>query len=367
MTLRALSLLALLAAACGGHRFDPRLVDAPIAGRTWVSTEHLKHPLVGKIWEPRSGRFVDEATLHAAVTAADYAFLGEVHDNPDHHLIQARLLRAITASGRRPAVGFEMLELDLQPKVDASLAAAPKDPDALGKAVGWDQTGWPEFQWYRPIFAAALDAGLPIVATNFSREQLRAVHKNGRESLPDGVKARLAREEPVPEATLKALRGEMAASHCGALPASMVDPLVLAQRARNAVMAERLEAAAGDRGGVLITGTGHVRNDRGVPAVVARDAPGKRTVSVALMEVVAGTTDPAAYHENDEDVGTAPFDFVVFTPGAKREDPCEAFRAHMKARPPEKPKDGAKDAAKEAAPKDAPKDAPGAAPKPEAR
>ena len=349
MKLRALPLLALLAAACS-HRFDPRLADVPIAGRPWVSTERQDHPLVGKVWEPRAGRFVDEATLDAAVVAADFAFLGEVHDNPDHHLLQARLLHAILASGRRPAVGFEMLEIDQQKAVDASLAAAPKDPDALGKAVAWDETGWPEFRWYRPIFAAALDAGLPIVATNLSRAQLREVHKKGRDALPEGVKTRLAREEPVPEATLKALRGEMAQSHCGALPESMVDPLVLAQRARNAVMAERLEAAAGDRGGVLITGSGHVRNDRGVPAFVARALPGARRVSVAFMEVLSGVTDPAAYKENEEDVGPEPFDFVVFTPGAKREDPCVAFREHMKARAEQAAKEGAKPPAPKAEP-----------------
>jgi uncharacterized iron-regulated protein len=332
MKLRALSLLALLAAACGGHRFDPRLVEAPIAGRPWVTSENARHPLVGKIWEPRAGRFVDEGTLAAAVSSADYVFLGETHDNPDHHLLQARLLRAITASGRRPAIGFEMLDADVQPAVDASLAAAPTDPDALGSAVRWDRTGWPEFRLYRPIFAAALEARLPVVATNLSRAQLREVHKTGRAALSEGVRVRLDREEPVPEATLKALRAEMAESHCGSLPESMVDPLVLAQRARNAEMAERLEAAAGDRGGVLVTGSGHARTDRGVPAVVARDVPGKRVVSVAFVEVRAGVTDPATYKPDDDDPARAPFDFLVFTPGAKREDPCEAFRAHMKKR-----------------------------------
>jgi uncharacterized iron-regulated protein len=331
MKARALALLALLAAACG-HRFDPRLVDVPIAGRPWVSTENDRHPLVGKIWDARASRLVDEATLDGAVSSADYVFLGETHDNPDHHLLQARLVRAITASGKRPALGFEMLEIDQQPKVDASLAAAPKDPDALGKAVGWDESGWPEFRWYRPIFAAGLDAGLPIVATNLSRAQLREVRKKGREALPEDVRTRLAREEPVPERTLKALRAEMEESHCGSLPDAMVDPLVLAQRARNAEIASRLEAAGADRGAVLITGSGHARTDRGVPAVVSRDLPARRLATVAFTEVRAGVTDPGAYQRDEGDAEPAPFDFLVFTPGQEREDPCVAFRAHMKKR-----------------------------------
>lgn len=329
MKLRALPLLALLAAACG-HRFDPRLVDVPIAGRPWVSTEDAGHPLVGKIWEPRASRFVDEAALRAAVTAADWVFLGEVHDNPDHHLLQARLVRAVTASGKRPALGFEMLDVDKQQAVDASLAAAPTDPDALGSAVGWDRTGWPEFRLYRPILAAGLEAGLPVVATNLSRAQLREVRKQGREALSEDVRARLAREEPLSPDLVKALRAEMEESHCGSLPEPLVEPLVLSQRARNAEMAARLEAAAGERGAILITGRGHARNDRGVPAIVARDLPAKRLVSVAFTEVDPDLTDPAAYR--DDATGLAPWDYVVFTPGAKRDDPCVAFREHIKKR-----------------------------------
>ena len=326
--LLALALATLTAAACA-PRFDPRLVDVPIAGRRWVSTEQVRHPLVGKIWAPRAGRFVDEATLDAAVTSADDVALGEVHDNPDHHLLQARLLRAIIASGRRPALAFEMLETDQQAAVDASIAAAPRDPDALAKAVGWKKSHWPDFSWYRPIFAAGLDAGLPIVAANLPRAKVREIVKKGPEALDEGLRVRLARDEPIPEAARAALRAEMQESHCGALPDAMLDPLVLAQRARDARMAERMTTAGADRGAVLITGSGHARDDRGVPAVVSKDAPGKKVVAVAFFEVSAGQTDPASYHLDPEEKGPAPFDYVVFTPGAKREDPCTGMREHM--------------------------------------
>jgi len=120
MSSRALAVSLALLAACA-PRFDPRLAEAPIAGRSWVSTEHLSHPLVGKIWDPRAARFVDEATLTAAIASADFVALGEVHDNPDHHLLQARLVRAGTAAGRRPALAFEMLTADQQPAIDAAL------------------------------------------------------------------------------------------------------------------------------------------------------------------------------------------------------------------------------------------------------
>jgi uncharacterized iron-regulated protein len=323
-----LALLALLAAACA-PRFDPRLVDVPIAGRPWVSPGLVRHPLVGRIWDPRAARFVDEGTLTAAVASADFVALGEIHDNPDHHLLQARLVRAIVAAGRRPALAFEMIDADRQAAVDASVAAAPHDPDAVASAAAWRKGGWGDFRLYRPIFAAGLDAGLPIVAANLSRPELQDLRSKGREALDEGIRARLARDEPIPEATLAALRAEMEESHCGELPESMLDKLVLVQRARDARMAERMTTAGATRGAVLVSGKGHARTDRGATAVVAKDAPGRRVVAVAFTEVQAGEEDPASYLEDEDAKAPAPFDFVVFTPRTEREDPCEAMRAHM--------------------------------------
>jgi uncharacterized iron-regulated protein len=326
---RTLPLALALAAACA-PRFDPRLVDAPVAGRRWVSTRHVSHPLVGKILEPASGRYVDEAALSAAVAAGDFVLLGETHDNPDHHLLQARLLRATIAAGRRPALAFEMLTTDQQAAVDAALARAPKDPDALAEAVAWKKSRWPEFELYRPIFAAGLEAGVPIVAANLPSTTAKQVVSKGADVLDEETRARLAREEPLAPAMLEELREEMRESHCGiAMPEQAVDGLVLAQRAKDAKMAERMLAAGETRGAVLVTGTGHVRRDRGVPAVLAKDAPGKKIVAVAFLEVTADATEPAAYEKL---VGKAPlpFDFVVFTPAVEREDPCEGIQDRMK-------------------------------------
>lgn len=371
MNTRALALPALLALAAGcAPRFDPRLVDVPIAGpnRRWVSTENVDHPLVGKIWDVRAGKLVDEAALDAAVTGADFVALGEVHDNPDHHLLQARLVRAITATGRRPALAFEQLDADKQPVVDASIAKAPKDADALGKAVGWQASRWPDWKFYRPIFAAGLDAGLPIVAANLPTGKTAEIRSKGKDALEEPLRVRLTREEPLPPAALAALRAEMAESHCGMLPESKLDPLVLVQRARDAQMALRTETAGGGRGGVLITGKGHARTDRGVPAIVAKDEPGKKVVAVAFAEVQKGETDPAAYRDDEEGTGPLPYDFVVFTPGTQREDPCEGMRQHMEKRKAAEAK-GGKDAGGGmggmGAPKEAPEPASPAQPPPE--
>ena len=332
MDLRAAAVAAVAltaSACCKPMRFDPRLVDDPIAGRFWVSPDERFHPLVGKIWAPREGRFVEERDVVAALASAEWVALGEVHDNPDHHLLQARLLREMLRAGHRPALGFEMIDADQQPAVDAALAAAPHDPDAIGSAVRWDRSGWPPFRWYRPILDEALAAGLPVVAANLSRDQTKQIRAKGLEGVPERLRARLERDGPLPPEALAALRAEMAASHCGLLPPDKLDPLVLVQRAKDAEMALRTEIAGVRRGAVLICGAGHARNDRGVPASWAKDAPRTKVVAVGLFEVERGRTDPTWYQLDEGAKGPVPFDFVVFTPRAKREDPCEGMRRHL--------------------------------------
>jgi uncharacterized iron-regulated protein len=221
-----------------------------------------------------------------------------------------------------------MLTVDQQPIVDGALARAPRDPDALAEAVGWHHSRWPAFEMYRPIFAAGLEAGTPIVAANLARDQVKQIVSKGRAALDDGLRVRLARAEPIPDAVMSDLREEMDASHCGHLPASLVDPLVLAQRARDARMAERMVEPGAGRGAVLITGRGHARIDRGVPAVIAADRPDAKVVSVGFVEVDPAALEPSGYREGG---GGLPYDLVVFTPGLEREDPCEGMKGRMES------------------------------------
>jgi uncharacterized iron-regulated protein len=199
--------------------------------------------------------------------------------------------------------------------------------DGLAEAVGWEKTGWPDFDLYRVVFEAALAARLPIVAANLSRGAARDAAMKGPAALPEDVRAALERAPPPTAAELEAWREEMKESHCGELPEGMLEPLVLAQRARDAQMALRLAGPAASRGAVLVTGNEHARLDRGTPAWLAREAPGLRVLAVAHLEVDAGGAVPADYAAALG--GTLPYDFVVFTPAAEREDPCEGMRRHM--------------------------------------
>ncbi len=290
------------------------------ASSPWRAPLHRDHPLTGKIWN--GSAFVDEQALDTAVRAAHFVLLGETHDNPDHHALEARLVRVAT-QGRKPAIVFEMLDVSQQPAIDA----AARSSDALAAAVDWAHSGWPDFSLYRPVFDAALEAGLPIVAGNFTRAEMSAIVTGGPAKLPPQIAALLQREgEPSPE-VLAAERAEMQAEHCGYLPETMLGPMALAQRARDAQLAMRM--AASQSGSILIAGSGHVRTDRGVPVHLAVLAPGRRAVSVAFLEVSPAMQAPEEYAAAFN-VSKLPFDFAVFTPAAEREDPCKALEKRMK-------------------------------------
>ena len=289
---------------------------------SWQSAIGRDHPLAGRIWDVRRTRFVDEATMVRALAGARFVLLGEKHDNPDHHALQARVARALVDSGRRPLMAFEMLTPSQAPALERHRAARPRDSAGLGPAVGWEQSGWPEWSWYEPIVRVAVEAWLPIVPANLDAERVRALRREGVTALDPAFVRRHAFDATLADDVRTAMSDEIREAHCGHAPAAMLPGMIAVQRARDAAMADAL--TAGDDGAVLIAGSGHVRTDRGVPAYLQRLAPRARTASVAFVEIEPGRMEAPRYAERLG--GTLPFDYVWFTPAVDGEDPCEKFR-----------------------------------------
>ena len=78
--------LLLLAGLAGCRSAAPVALD-------WRSPAGRDHPLTGRIWDVQEARFIDEATLLRRLYGARFVLLGEMHDNVDHHVLQARVLR----------------------------------------------------------------------------------------------------------------------------------------------------------------------------------------------------------------------------------------------------------------------------------
>ncbi|MBS1301261.1 ChaN family lipoprotein [Loktanella sp. SALINAS62] len=229
---------------------------------------------------------------------ADVYVLGEVHDNPAHHAMQAALVARIAPK----ALVFEMITA-----ADAAAVVDITDADALADALRWDEKGWPDFTMYHPIFLAAPAA--TIVGADVARDDLMAAMASDAASVL-GVGTVGFNLWPRSGAVYDRLVADQRDAHCGMLPDDMLPGMVEAQRLRDATLALAARDANDDTGGpvVVITGNGHARTDTGVPALLAQLAPDLTVWSLGQLEAAPD--------------GDAPFDAVNVTDPFDRPDPC---------------------------------------------
>lgn len=247
---------------------------------------------------------IDSSEL-ATLPDADVVILGEVHDNPAHHVNQA-----MAVAGLRPAaLVFEMFGPDA---ALAATAAVRTAPGPLQDALRWNELGWPEFGMYYPIFAAAPEAAL--FGGAIPRDEVRRAVRDGAASVLGGSAPLFGLDGPLDEPEQGDREAGQMAAHCDALPEDILPGMVEAQRLRDAGLARAILAALAETGGpvAVITGNGHARRDWGIPRMLSRAAPDISVVTVAQFEAPP-EPDP-------------PFDLWVVTEPAPREDPCAVFR-----------------------------------------
>ncbi len=284
------------------------------------------HSLVGRIVQLADREEITSARLADIAATREFVLLGEKHDNPDHHRLQAWMIDALVARGRRPAVAMEMLDTDQAPVLAEYLKQRPRDAAGLGAAVGWKARGWPDWSIYAPIAETALQAGLPIVSADLTRAELRTVGRDGMAALAEPIRARLQRAPNLDAPQAASLAQELRDSHCGQLPDEALPRMANVQWARDAHMAAAMLDSPS--GAVLIAGAGHVRRDRGVPWHLRHVAPGRSIVVLALVEVEEAKRDASDYALAEK------FDYVWFTPRVDAEDPCVKFRDSLRRRRP---------------------------------
>ena len=235
---------------------------------------------------------------------ADIVILGEVHDNPAHHATQAARVAELAPA----ALVFEMLTAGQAARVSDDLRP---DADRLAEALGWADSGWPDFAMYHPIFTAAPDArvygaAVPRAQARAALEQGIVAHFGAEDA------ARFGLDRPLPGDQLTARLAFQQEAHCGAMPEAMLPVMVDLQRLRDAELARVALAALDQTGGpvAVITGNGHARRDWGMPVYLLAARPDVTIFALGQSEAggIAGS-----------------FDEVVDAPAVDRPDPCAAF------------------------------------------
>jgi uncharacterized iron-regulated protein len=313
-------------------------------------TRQSAHPLVSRIWIARDNRTIDGPAISRGIItgspivdaigakAGQLLLLGEIHDNSEHHLFRAGLIDSVTgptAFGRtaHPAIVAEHIRADQSTAIEA-FAERPTAPAGelaqhLFDHLDWQRSGWPDARMFKPLYAAIIEARLPILPGDAGRDRIRALARGGIAAMDSVEATRLGLDRDWPTPLAGALAGEIKSSHCGMLPDAAIPGMSFAQRFRDAHLAAAMIAAAERHdGAILLAGNGHIRTDRGVPWYLTPRSGGRSILSVMLAEVEDGNASPAAYAPRDPH-GKPAIDVIVFTPRARRDDPCEKMREHM--------------------------------------
>lgn len=274
-----------------------------VSGLLWrMAAPLLGVCLAAPSWAERLGSAAD---LTDRTGMSEVVILGEVHDNPAHHAFQERALAILSPS----AIVFEMLTPEEAALVTPDLA---RQPEALGEALSWAESGWPDFSMYYPLLAKARD--IPLYGAEVPRAEVQRAFAEGAARTFGDAAGRFGLTEPLPEAEQALREAEQLSAHCDALPEDILPQFVEAQRVRDAALARSILEALEAHGGpvAVITGNGHARRDWGVPAVLAVAAPDVGVFSVGQFEAPPE--------------GAVPFDAWAVAEPVERPDPCEGFR-----------------------------------------
>ncbi len=248
-----------------------------------------------------------------AVSDARFIAIGERHDNPLHHAIQAKIVTALRPAG----IAFEMIPQALEETVNR-LRREGASRDELAAALDWEESGWPDFALYAPILEAAPDAY--IAGGGLSRQALSAIYARGAPGLGEEMTARYGLDEPLPAEVAAMMLNEQYEAHCGLLDRTRLAPMVAVQRAWDAAYAEAWRRAAlrGEGRSVLICGNAHARLRSGAPAYLSRAMPDATIAAIGQVE--------------DGDVAALEgmYTITISSTPPERGDPCDQMRESMR-------------------------------------
>jgi uncharacterized iron-regulated protein len=301
---------------------------------------HRSHPLVGRIYDVRKNAFISVADMEQAIASADFIYAGERHDNGDHHVGQALILKQAAAhgkNGQKVAVVFEHITTAQENALAEALQHTPPGANAytaIGTAVQWQERGWPAPALYKDILNQLPQPLFQATAGSLPKPLIREISRGNSNKIPHKVqetinKAHGNRFRP-------AIVQDIIAAHCNMLPAAYATPMAIAQQTKDAYMAVRMATnQANHKIGktVLIAGNGHTRRDMGVPAYAQALAPKAQHLSISFLEVQPTQTDPASYAIATENAETPPkatmADIILFTPRVDNITACERMQRMM--------------------------------------
>lgn len=151
----------------------------------WVSKISVLKAPIGpeEILRLPEGDRITYAQLVDHLNRTRVIFVGESHDQIEHHQIQMKLLQHLVAEGKDVVVGMEMFERSQQPILDRWSQGLLTEEEFL-KEVQWESTWGTDYDLYKNILDTAKNHHLKILGLNVPRDLVRKVAEKGTDGLP---------------------------------------------------------------------------------------------------------------------------------------------------------------------------------------
>lgn len=276
-----------------------------------------------RVYDSKRKRFIDLETLIARINRdADIAYLGEYHDDPGTHRLQAAILEGVARRREGKVVlSLEMFERDVQAKLDAYLAGSIDEASFLA-----DSRPWGNYRSdYRPMVEIAKAQQWPVVGGNVPRRLASVVARAGLaalDTIPAGDRPYVAAEHSCPRNAywerFRETMGDMS-GHGMQLTPEQVELMVWrtyeAQCVKDEAMAESIVAAREAHNTLVIHANGsfHSNYHLGTVERVKRRDRGARQVVVTFLPI---EDLDAANGRSQRKMG----DYIVFTLAPARAD-----------------------------------------------
>jgi len=233
--------------------------------------------LVGteEIFRLPDGSLVSFSQLMNGLESSSVVFVGETHDQFQHHQNQVRILRGLIEKGKDVVVAMEMFERSQQPILDSWSQGLMNEEEFL-KEVQWETTWGMDYILYKGILDEIKSRRLKVLGLNIEREIVRRVGQHGIAGISQEDRGKLPEMDLTDQEHRKYV-ASIYKRHQGGL-AKDFDTFYQAQCLWDEVMAETLSrfflSSEGKGKTVLvIAGSGHVAFDFGIPKRFYRRIP----------------------------------------------------------------------------------------------
>jgi len=267
----------------GSYIFIPALLFAAISAMNACSFKKVHMPPLasiegipghygkGRIIDLKEGKSISFEQLIDKLQSEELIFVGEVHDNPEHHLIQVQILQALMARYGPVTVAMEFFDESRQPVLDRYLEEEVSETVFL-KDVEWDK-GWSyPYHFYRPIIFLSKEKGRALLGINAPNNIVRKVVRSGLDSLTQEERDQVAKEINLDNQAHRDYLREVFKKHSRHHQIKSFDYFYQAQCVWEETMAENIARYLTDNKGkmVVFTGNGHITYRYGIPERVLR-------------------------------------------------------------------------------------------------